>query len=322
MPVTGTAVASVAAPIVGGIIGNIASAGDRAKAKAAAEEAMSIIDSIGAPPDLSREILLEKFQQVGILTPKLESEINLGISQVSQVTEDPKLKDAQMQALQILQQRGSTGLGPEDRAALNQIRQEVSRDVQGKQQQILQNMQARGMGGSGAELAAQLSASQEGAERASAESDRQAATASERALQAITQAGQLGGQVRGQDFDVNKTKAAAQDEVARFNVANAVARQTRNIGSENQASAANLSEAQRVRDANTAQANAEKQRQVEAQRQQWLDSLAGAQARSGARSGLQNLYSQQAAQTQQGYSQMGQGAGAGAGAASGALAKK
>lgn len=305
-----------AAPIIGSALGNLFGAGDREEAERLMNEAMQEIDRVGAPPDLSKEILLEKFTQAGLYTPELESAIDAGVSKVAQIQEDPELRKSQMGALDILQQRGKGGLTPEDRAALNQVRGEVQRDSEAKRQQIMQNMQARGLGGSGAELIAQLQGAQAGTDRASEEGDRLAAMSSQNALQALMQGSNLAGSVRGQDFDVNQARAAAEDEINRFNVQNAIARQSRNVGSQNQAQMQNLSEKQRIADANNQMANAERYRQAEAQRQQWLDKMSQAQAKAGAKQSQASNLQGQAAQT----AQMGQSIGAGIGAGAGAYA--
>lgn len=314
MPLPLLAAGSVAGPILGGVLGGLFSGGARKKAEEQMRKALEEIEAVGAPPDLSREIILNKFQEAGLYTPELESAIDLGVSKVAQIQEDPALREAQTGALQLLQQRGKGGLNAEDRAAFNQLRSEVQRDSEAKRQQILQNMQARGLGGSGAELIAQLQASQSGDDRMSAEGDRIAATASQNALQAILQGGQLAGSVRGQDFDINQARAAAEDEVNRFNVQNAISRQSRNVGSKNEAQQSNLANKQNVMNMNTQQANQELYRQAEAKRQAWLDQMSRAQALANARTGQAQNYNQQADRTAQQWQSIGSGVGAGFGA--------
>lgn len=306
---TAALIGSVAAPLIGNVVGAVAGSGDKAKAQQAMNEALQQIQAVGAPPDLSAEIIRQKLQQVGVYTPKLEDAISQSASQVNQIHEDPSLKAAQTKALQVLQQRGAGGLNPEDRAAYNDLRRQNEKEAEGKRQQILQNMASRGMGGSGAELAAQLSAAQSGDENLSAGGDRLAAQASQNALQSMTQAGMLGGQIRAQDFDVNKTRAAAQDELNRFNTSQQIARQTRNVGAQNQAQQQNLSEQQRISDYNTAQANAEKLRQAEAKQQYWNNSLGYANSKAGALQGQAGNYAKNAQQTSDQYGKIGSGLG-------------
>lgn len=311
---TAALIGSVAAPLVGNIVGGIASSGDKAKAQQAMNDALAQIQAVGAPPDLSAQIIREKLQQVGVYNPKMEDAITQGVSQVSQIQEDPSLKSAQNRALQVLQQRGAGGLNPEDRAAYNQLRAQTEKDAEGKRQQILQNMAARGMGGSGAELAAQLSSSQANDQDLSAQGDRLAAQASQNALQAMSQAGSLGGQIRAQDFDVNKTKAAAADELNRFNTQAQIARQARNTASANTAQQQNLSEAQRVSDYNTQQDNDEKLRQAAAKQAYWQNSLGYAGAKANAEKGQAQNYMNNAQQTADQFGKIGSGVGSGIGA--------
>lgn len=307
--------AAIAGPIVGGIIGNMASEGQRRAAEAAAAAALKEIDALGAPPDLSKRIILEKFKQAGVYTPQLEQEVNAGFSKVEQIQEDPQLRQRQMEALQALQERSKTGFSAEDRAALNKVRGQVGTDLQGRLGSLQQQMQARGLGGSGAELAAMLSASQAASSEEAAAGDRLAAEASQRALQSALQTGQLGGQLRSQDFDVARAKAEAADRFNLFNAENSMARQARNVASQNQGQLYNLSEQQRSQDINTQMENAERQRMNEATRQYWQDQASRAGMRANARLGQSAMYQGQADRTAQQWAGGGAAIGAGAGTA-------
>lgn len=291
--------AAAAAPIIGGIVGNIMGQGDRNKARAAMKDAYAQLQAIGFPPDLSKEVILEEFQRAGAYTPELEEDLNSTFeeSQVAKITEDPSLRQAQMKALSSMQDRAQVGLSAEDRASLNQVRSQVQKDAEAKRQQILSNMAARGQGGSGAELMAQLQAGQASAEQAAQGSDAIMAQAQQRALQALGQSADMAGNVRGQDFGAAQAKASALDERNRFLAQNSIARQQRNVGSLNQAQQLNLAEQQRVQDANTQMANQEKLRQNQALRDQFQDKLGLASAKAGALTGQANYYQGQAQNT-------------------------
>lgn len=310
---TAMAIGAAAAPVLGGVIGNIASAGDRKRAQEAYASAMEKINAVGAPPDLSKEIILQEFRQVGALTPELEQAINIDSSQVSQIQEDQGLKDAQRGALTALQQRGKVGLTPEDRLSLAQIQQETQAQAEGKRQQIIQNMQARGMGGAGAELAAALAGSQGAADQASMRGMQVGAQASQNALQAMAQSGQLAGSIAGQEFSRAQTKASAADELARFNNQNQMGVQQRNVGSKNQAQEYNLGTAQQIANQNVTQANQEKYRQAQAAQDYWRNQLSLAQTQANALTGQGQQLGQQAGQTAQMWSGIGSGVGAGVG---------
>lgn len=304
---TGLALGSLAASVGGAVIGNIASSSDRAKAQQAMQEAYQQILSVGAPPDLSAEIVRQKLKSAGVYTPQLEDAIQQDSTQFSKIQEDPKLRDAQLKSLQVMQQRGEGGLTAADRAAFNETRRNVERESEGKRQQILQNFAARGMGGAGAELAAQLNSAQGGDERLASEGDRLAAIASQNALQSTAQAGALGGQIRGQDFDVAAKKASAADELNRFNTQNQIARQQRNVSSQNQAQTTNLAEQQRLSDYNTQMANAELDRQAKARQDLWQNQMAAAQAKSNALIGQGQVSAANAARTAGTYQGIGSG---------------
>lgn len=306
----GTMLAAGAAASLGGsVIGALSSAGDRQKAQDAMNAAFQQINAIGAPPDLSAEIIRQNLQQVGVYTPALEQAITQDVSKVSQIQEDPSLRNAQTQALQALQQRGAQGLTPVERQAFNENRRKAALESEAKRQQVIQNLAQRGMSGSGAEIAAQLGASQAGDQELAAEGDRLAAAASQNALQATAQAGNLGGQIRGQDFSVAGTKAQAEDALNQFNINNQIARQQRNISSQNQAQQGNLSEQQRISDTNINAANAEKLRQANAKQQLWNSQAQLAGMKSNALTGQANNYQQQGNATAGQWAGIGQGVG-------------
>lgn len=291
---SGGSIGSTVGGIFGGYIGAGQAAGDKSKAQGYAEDAFNELLGIGMPPDLSKELILQHFQQAGLLNPEMEQAIEQTYSAVQQMQEDPTGRNTQLEALAKLKNLSKSGLGAEDRAALNQVRDQVQRDLEGKRQQILQSYQARGMGGSGAELIAQLQGSQAGANQASMEGDRLAAMAQQRAREALMQSANLGGQLRTQDYIAAMNRARAEDELNRFNVQNQIARQQRNIGSKNAAQQFNLQNKQRIMDSNVAQANQELYRQNEAKRDYWQDQIDRANLRSGAYKGLAGEYGRRA----------------------------
>lgn len=303
--------AGMAASAIGGVLGNILSGGDRDRAMQAYQRALDEINAVGAPPNLAREIILQRFEQVGVLTPELEEAVTLDAPKVAAIQEAPELRKAQMTALQLIGQRAATGMGPEDRARLAEIQLQQARDTEAKRQQILQSYQQRGLGGAGSELAAQLQAASAGSAQAGEQGLQLAAQAQRSALEAAREYGSLGGQIRGQEFDIARTKAGAEDQaaLARFN--EAVARQQRNVATRMGVQQQNLATRQRIAEQNIAQQNAELQRQRSAEAQQYQLALQRAGMRAGAQQGIGGAYAGQAQQT----SGMLTGVGAGAGQA-------
>lgn len=307
------AVLSVAGPVVGGLIGHFSGAGDRKRAQQAMSAALSEINAVGAPPDLSAEIIREKFKQVGLLTPEFENKIDVGISKIARITEDETLRKAQIGALHTFEHLGQTGLGATDRAAIDKLRSELDQQVQGQQQQIQQNLQARGQAGGGAELAARLQTSQSGANRASSAGLEIAGNAQERALQAMIQSANLGGDLRRQDLNFETTTKGAADELRKFDITNQIVQQERNVGRQQRVQELNLAEQQRIQDQNATNAYNEKLRQAEAKRNYFNDKLSLAQAKSNALTGQAANYRQQAAASGKLWGGIGAGIGQAAG---------
>jgi hypothetical protein len=295
--------------VIGGFLGGNAAKMDRAHQKDAMKQALQYYKDIGYPPDYAKELVLQEFQRAGVYTPELEQEIAVAESEVGKIKEDTSLRDAQKSALASLQNRAKVGLSAEDRAALNQVRAETQRDAQAKQAQILQQMQSRGMGGSGAELIAQLQAGQGATDRAAAGSDALMAQAQQRALAALGQSADLSSGIRSQDFGVNQARAGALDERNRFLAQNSIERQRTNVGAQNAAQQANLATQQRINDANVAMANAEKQRQAQAQQQVYADKLNWAAGASGQQRALAGYHGATADAKAQAQKDMGAGIG-------------
>jgi len=306
-------IASVAAPIISGFIGNMLSGDDRDRAMQAYQDAFNIIQRLGAPPNLAREILLDKFEQVGVLEPKLEEAINLEASKVAQIKESPTTKQAQLSALNLLKQRATGGFSPEFRADLIQAALQQARDTEAKQQQIVQNYQQRGLGGGGAELISRQQAASAGSALAAEQANQIQAQAARSSLEAIGQSGRLAGDIRQQDFNVANVMAQAQDQNAAERFKEATRRQTQNVGALNLAQQQNLAARQRIRDQNVAMTNQERIRQRDAEAQMYNMGLNRAQILAGSQMNMGNVYGQQGSRTAGQWAQGGAAVGQGFG---------
>lgn len=159
--------------------------------------------------------------QMEYVDPRLADVALQDRSEMFNVTTDPRLREAQMGALDALGGIASSGgMTLTDEANLAKLQGEVSAADRGRREAILQNMQMRGQGGSGLELLAQLQSAQDATTDASAGSRDIAAMAQDRALQAIMQQGAMGGQIRGQEFSEQADIAKAQDIINAFNAGN------------------------------------------------------------------------------------------------------
>lgn len=287
----------VGAAMVGtAVVGAVQAGEERDAAREAMNSALAEIKAVGAPPDYAREIIYEKFKQAGLLTPEVEKQINLGVSKVSKIVDNEKTKAAQMKALDQMQQRAKGGFTAEDKAAINKAKLDIANQNQAQQSQIIQNMAQRGMGGAGAELAARLGAQQQGSNMLSQQGMDLASTASRNALDAARLSGDFAGQIGQQQFQRDTARAEAEDAVNRFNIENAMGRQSRNVDRSNAANEYNVKRQQYVSDLNVQQQNAELLRQREAERQRWLDQLGLAKAKAGQHVNLANQSMQSAQQ--------------------------
>jgi len=207
-------------------------------------------------PDIEQlKLQLEELKLQGKITPEQEAAVLQEASQMEQVSTDPRLKEAQMSALEKLRQVGEGGLTLGDRAALGEVQRDTAREAQARQESILQNMAQRGAGGSGAEAALQQMASQAAAERQSRAGLAAAADVNKRALESIMARGTLSSQLRDQEFGEKSQTAKATDLINNFNARNSQDIQMRNVASRNAAQEANLTAAQRIADQNVALRN-------------------------------------------------------------------
>lgn len=278
----GTAIApgiGTAIGAVGGLLGGLFSGGPDAEEQMAAlqQEAMDAIKNVDIPKLQQLQVQLQSYREAGMLTPELEQTVYAPESLMGGVSTDPRLKDAQMSALSSLQGISKGGLNMSDASMLDQIRRTSANQEHAKEQQILQDMQQRGQGGSGAELAAKLSSSQNAANNAGSQSLQVGATATQRALEALMNSGQLGGQMRSQEFGEQSQKAQAQDVINQFNTRNRQAVIGQNVQAQNTAQAANLGNKQDIMNKNTTTANQQTEANAKAVQDDYYNRLRKAQ---------------------------------------------
>lgn len=141
----------------------------------------------------------------------------VGDTAFSNLTEKPEGRDAQLRALQKLQAI-SAGDDPETAAEYARAQQEAAANERGVRMAALQRLAQRGAGAtSGLALAAQQDAAQASTQTAAMRGLETAAAARRRALEALSMQGQMGGQLRQGDYQLQRDRAAAQDAINRFN---------------------------------------------------------------------------------------------------------
>lgn len=166
-------------------------------------------------------LLREVYEKLRNIDPKdfpaLQAAL-VGESAAGQVTADPEMRRAQIEAMSRLKEMADNGgLTLEDMAAQNKAMGQVARQEGAGRQRILESMAQRGMGGSGAELAASLQNQQGAAERANEVGMDTAGRAQRRAFEAIMGRGRMAGDMRTQGFNEQMQAAQAKDLRERYN---------------------------------------------------------------------------------------------------------
>jgi hypothetical protein len=255
---------------------------ESATAKRMMEAALHEFGSLNPPTAEELSYSLEPLIQQGILTPEEAQAFIIDKTSYEDISVDPELKAAQMRALAKLQNIvESGGLDAQSRARLAEITMQEGARERGQREAILQNAAQRGVSGSGLEIASAMGAQQEGATRQSMQDVEVAADAEKRALEALSQYGALGGQMRGQEFGEQAAVAAAKDAINKFNVANRQNVELTNVGARNVAQERNLAEKQRISEANVGNLNEMARRKADVAQQMYQNAMQRAAGMSG-----------------------------------------
>ncbi len=311
MPMGGLMAGAIIAPVVGGIMGQNAAAGRQASADAARQQALAAFSGIQAPSVADQQLALQQYQNSGNLTPEMIQALQQGPNAMAGIQTDPRLVQAQMAALQQLSTTGQMGMTPAEQAALSQAQQQAAGQAQAKNAQILDQFARTGMGGSGAQLAAQLSNSQNSAQMLANNSNQVAQNAQQNALQAMAQSGQLGGQMQGQQFGQQAQIAQAQNYINQFNTMNSQNTQNQNVQAANAAALRNLQNQQNISAQNTQLGNQQQQYNKQLLQQQFNNNMARASGMAGQYQGIAQANQQQAGNIANSYAGIGQGVGTG-----------
>jgi len=250
-------------------------------AEAAIRRGAGYYDALTLP-----ELKALELKQVGELTPDMAQAFLSDGSDFQNIYVDPRLQASQMKALGSLEEIGEQGLTASDRAMLGQIGTEEATRARGARESIIQNAQARGVGGSGVELMSQMQNQQDAATRQSARDMQVAALAEQRKMQGLLQAGNMAGNIRGQDFGEQAKVAQAKDMMDRFNLGNKQNVEMANVGARNKAQQYNLATAQDL-------ANKRAMYNAQLPQQQFQNQMGITEGRSKGQNALANMYGQQ-----------------------------
>jgi hypothetical protein len=288
----GAMIGSSAGGLLGGMFG-----GDD-EATQLLKQAQARIAAIPEPTAKDLQLVLQPLVQQGILTPEDYSTILQQPSAFLNIDLDQAPRNAEIAALSQMQDIANEGgRDAQFRAAMNDVANQANQQMQGQSGAILQNAAERGALNSNMTTAAQLAAAYSGNANAANAGVNAAAQAEQRALQAIAESAQLGGQISAQDYSQAAQKAAAIDAINRYNAQNSQSQANLNTQGRNVAQASNLDLAQQVAQYNTGIKNQQAQYNAGLPQQIYQNQLAKAAAMNGVSIPMANL-SQQNSQNQ------------------------
>lgn len=308
--------------LVSGGIGMLAQTSANDRAAMLQDQALQEWLKIQIPDPKAQALALERFVQAGELTPELESAVAVSASEMEKISTDPRLRESRMRALSSLEEIGMGGESLEDQAAQERALIEAGTASRGRGEAILSDLARRGQLGSGMEIAARQAANQ-------AEGDRAATTALDiesqrrrRALEALSGAGNLAGDIERDEFGMASDVAQAADKIRLFNAQNAQSVGGRNVDRRNEAMAANLAAKQGVMDRNTGLSNFQQQYNRELEQQRFDNQGKIAAGKTGQLGQNAALATQQGAQAAQMWGNVASGLGNVAASAFGSKDKK
>lgn len=265
------------------------------------QKAMALFDGI-VPPDLAKSIVYTAYQQGGTLTPQQLSSLPIEAQEVIKLQEKPEMRQRQEAQLSALERLARTGMGPQEKLAMEEARLRAGQEAQSRQKGLLQKYQEMGQGGSTASLMAQLQAGQDTAQNEMLANMRAAAMAAENRRSAIQQAMAGAETMRARDLGVEQSNVEAARERQKFDIQNAIGRQQLNAQYAQKANEENLRRQQAIMDMNIKQQNDEAYRRgYLAPQQMYANRMDLARAKAGIYGQQANLAQNQAQARAQGW---------------------
>lgn len=217
-PMTMAMLAGTAANVAGGIIGGNAAkkAADKAakQQKEMYERNIAILEAVGIPSVEAQKIALENPEYVGDLVNEV-----MGPSAMEEISLDPQLRQNQMDVLAELQDLSQTGMGIQDRVALDEALQAAAGQDQSRQRAIESQMAQQGLSDSGVNLAARLNSAQQANQMANQNARALAGQSQNARMAALNSLASQSGQLEQLDWGRGAQKASAADAIQQSNVA-------------------------------------------------------------------------------------------------------
>lgn len=195
----------------------------RNESRAMQEAALKEVEGLSIPDIEKMKIKMQMLSDAGYINAEQ-------LEQEGEISTDPALREAQMQALSALRERGQSGLTEEDKAMQNLMLRDVAAQEQAQQKGLLQGMAERGALDSGAQLAAQLSGQQSSYNRAYDQAQKNAIAAAQAKREALAQAGNMAQGMEQSDFARGQNERGYRQAIDQFNLQNRMAAQQANLG--------------------------------------------------------------------------------------------
>ena len=231
--------------------------GKSSEADSDLNQALQAIQAVQTPTAAQLTLpQLEEYVNAGLMTPAQATAYVQQNSVMNGVNADPATTEAEMTALDQMQQvAGDNGMTPQMEAQLTGALNTANTNTQGERASILDSMAQRGVPTSLMGTAAQEAAAGQDAQTANMTSTQAAGQAEQNALTAMANAGTLAGNINQQEFSQGAQKAAAQNAINQWNAQNQTQNSQFNAANQQQANAYNTENAQTVANENTGLAN-------------------------------------------------------------------
>lgn len=304
----GFAAISGGSNILGGIVGNIMSAGDRAEAERLLEEASALYDI--PIPDLTKELINYQYSTVGDISPVLLNKLPEEAQQAVALRVDKGLRNKILQGIAQQKEFVDSGQDATSRANLFDLMRKISGDTQARQASIKSQVPAN----SGASLMLQMMASQQADDQASKTGLQIAADQENRRREALQSMIANTSDLNKQDVDEAKWNAESQRALQEQLLKNSINRSVTNTAAKNRAIESNIAARQAARDKNTQWLKDDEYRKkIWAQQQAFANRLGLANGKASTMTARANQKMGNAAATAGMYSQIGSGIGQGIG---------
>lgn len=226
--------------------------GANSQAEQALNQALKVLSDVHAP---TKEELtlpqLEKYVQMGLLTPAQAEAVLQQKNAYDSMSNDPRAREASIDALMKMQDIGmSGGHDAEHEANTYDAISKANQHTQATRASIMDQMAQRGIPISLMGVSQQLAAAGQDAEQAHKDQLQANSDAENRALTALSASGTMGSQISGQQFQEQSTKAAAQNAIDQWNAANQTNVNLANADKRQQAAAYNKTTEQNIANTN------------------------------------------------------------------------